>query len=79
MNFVLPGSGYLYNKSIDSKAMGYNKSKSKSKVTVPPVNTGGGNNNSSSTVLPGYSNYSTYEWINTHTKNKTHSFTNRCF
>ena len=51
MNFVLPGSGYLYNKSIDSKAMGYNKSKSK--VTVPPVNTGGGNNNSSSTVLPG--------------------------
>ena len=51
MSFVLPGSGFLYNKTIDSKAMGYNKSKSK--VTVPPVNTGGGNNNSSSTVLPG--------------------------
>ena len=48
MNFVLPGSGYLYNKSIDKTAMGYNKPK----VTVPPVNTGGGNNNSSSTALP---------------------------
>ena len=48
MNFVLPGSGYLYNKSIDKTAMGYNKPK----VTVPPVNTGGGDNNSSSTALP---------------------------
>jgi hypothetical protein len=50
MSFVLPGSGYLYNKSIDARAMGYNKSKSK--VTTPPINTGGGNNNSSSTALP---------------------------
>jgi hypothetical protein len=47
MNFVLPGSGYLYNKSIDARAMGY-----KPKVTAPPINTGGGNNNSSSTALP---------------------------
>tara|TARA_R110000824_G_scaffold5115_2_gene23774 strand:+ start:1132 stop:1818 length:687 start_codon:yes stop_codon:yes gene_type:complete len=47
MNFVLPGSGYLYNKSIDARAMGY-----KPKVTTPPINTGGGNNNSSSTALP---------------------------
>ena len=50
MGFVLPGSSFLYNKVIDSKAMGYNKSKPK--VTVPPINTGG-DNNSSSTVLPG--------------------------
>ena len=49
MNFVLPGSGYLYNKSIDARAMGYNKSKSK--VTTTPINTGG-DNNSSSTALP---------------------------
>ena len=49
MGFVLPGSGFLYNKAIDSKAMGYNKAKPK--VTVPPINTGG-DNNSSSTALP---------------------------
>ena len=47
MNFVLPGSGYLYNKSIDARAMGY-----KPKVKTPPINTGGGDNNSSSTALP---------------------------
>jgi len=48
MGFVLPGSGFLYNKAIDRTAMGYNKPK----VRVPPVNTGGGNNNSNSTALP---------------------------
>ena len=48
MNFVLPGSGYLYNKAIDKTAMGYNKPK----VTTPPINTGGGNNNSQTNINP---------------------------
>ena len=48
MNFVLPGSGFLYNKSIDKTAMGYNKPKAK----TPTINTAVGDNNSSSTALP---------------------------
>ena len=49
MSFVLPGGGFLYNKAIDSKAMGYNKTKPK--VIVPPINTGG-DYNPNSTALP---------------------------
>jgi len=45
MGFVLPGSGFIYNKAIDARAMGY-----KPKVRVPPINTSEGDSNSRTTL-----------------------------
>ena len=40
MNAIIPFSGTLYKKSIDSKAMGYGRTKKKT-VMAPPTNNGG--------------------------------------
>ena len=40
MNAIIPFSGTLYKKAIDSKAMGYGKTKKKT-VMPPPTNNGG--------------------------------------
>jgi len=43
MNAIIPFSGTVFNKAIDSKAMGYGKTKKKT-VAPPPTNIGGGDN-----------------------------------
>jgi len=43
MNAIIPFSGTVFNKAVDSKAMGYGKTKKKT-VTPPTTNIGGGGN-----------------------------------
>ena len=51
MNSIIPFSGTLYKKSIDSKAMGYGKTKKKT-VAPPPTNNGDNNNGSKPIITP---------------------------
>ena len=51
MNSIIPFSGTLYKKSIDSKAMGYGKTKKKT-VAPPPTNNGDNNNGSKPVITP---------------------------
>ena len=51
MNAIIPFSGTLYKKSIDSKAMGYGKTKKKT-VAPPPTNNGDNNNGSKPIITP---------------------------
>jgi hypothetical protein len=51
MNAIIPFSGTVFKKAIDSKAMGYGKTK-KQTVTKPPPNLGGGNGGGNQMIKP---------------------------
>jgi len=50
MNAVIPFSGTLYKKAVDSKAMGYGRTKKKT-VTPPTTNIGGGGNDGNNQMV----------------------------
>ena len=51
MNAVIPFSGTLYKKAVDSKAMGYGRTKKKT-VAPPPTNNRDNNNGSKQIITP---------------------------
>jgi len=51
MNAIIPFSGTVFKKAIDSKAMGYGKTKKKT-VMPPPTNNGNNNNGSKPIITP---------------------------
>ena len=50
MNAIIPFSGTLYKKTIDSKAMGYGKTKKK--TVMPPPTNNGGNDRGQNQITP---------------------------
>ena len=50
MNAIIPFSGTLYKKAIDSKAMGYGKTKKK--TVMPPPTNNGGNDRGQNAITP---------------------------
>lgn len=50
MNAIIPFSGTLYKKAIDSKAMGYGKTKKK--TVMPPPTNNGGNDRGQNSITP---------------------------